>query len=106
MAFRILQKKCDACGRVNLFRRPKERLLVMMLPHLPCHFCNPEALKDCCPSCRYPTTPLPASAVRTRTMRPPTGKVFRHTRDGLCYRCYVSERRFKHKQALQTPPAA
>lgn len=92
MAFHPLHKLCDDCGRVLVFRRPTSvRILVRILPHLPCHHCHPERFKDVCPSCRYPL----------RLLRNGHGTYGAHA-GGLCYTCYVSLLRFR---ALQKPSA-
>jgi hypothetical protein len=98
MAFHVLRKRCEDCGRMIVFRRPHMRLLQRILPFLPCHYCEPEKLKDCCISCRYPLAPEPTSSARHGLNRPPAGTIFRHARSGLCTTCYMSIRRFTHAQ--------
>jgi primosomal protein N' len=85
MAFHVLLKRCDECGRTNTFRRPNKTLiLVRILPKLSCHFCHPEDLASVCAACRYPFAVVP------------------HHGRGMCFTCYMSEQRWK---ALQNPPA-
>jgi hypothetical protein len=82
MAFHPLHKKCDDCSRVLIFRRPHVSLLVKILPHLPCHYCEPEKLKDVCASCRFPWTHV------------------QHHSNGMCITCVVSLWRYQ-RSALQ-----
>jgi len=77
MAFHLLKKKCEDCEQILIFRRPKEKLLVRVLQHLPCHFCHPENLKNCCGGCRFPF------------------RIVGHHANGLCGACSVSEHRFR-----------
>jgi hypothetical protein len=102
-----LHKRCDECGRINVFRRPHHRNVERILPFLPCHYCHPDKLKDCCISCRYPLAPAPTSTARRGLNRPPTGTVFRHASTGLCETCYMIQyrRREKEEQAKPAPPA-
>lgn len=77
MAFHILHVKCLDCGAVNTFRRPHETLLVKILPHLPCHHCNPDALDHVCASCRFPWSHVP------------------HHSNGMCTTCNISMWRYR-----------
>jgi hypothetical protein len=104
MAMRVLHKRCGECDLIIVFRRPSMRNIALILPHLPCHYCHPEKLKDCCISCRFPLSSPPTSTKRTARTKPKPGTVFRHSSKNICETCFVGIWRRKHApQPLQTP---
>ena len=94
MAFHILLKRCDDCGRVNAWRKPNsESRLVRILPLLQCPYCHPGSLEQCCASCRLPFEAIPNSH----------GNTTAHA-NGLCNTCIV--RMWRESNALQMAAVA
>lgn len=83
MALRIIQKRCEDCGRIHAFRRPKsDALAVKALRLVECPYCHPESLKNGCIACRLPYT------------------LVGHHSDGMCNACVVSLWRYKHSLSV------